>query len=60
MHNSSTKRRKHHGGAHQDPADHNHRSAAIAVDKYTTHRSCTEKRIILFFLVPYVTEGLQH
>lgn len=50
MYDSGAKRSKHHGSANQDPADHNHRSAAIAVDKYAAHRSCTEgRKISLFF-----------
>lgn len=44
MHDITAKRSKHHGSANHDPTDHNHRSAAITVDKYTAHRSCTEER----------------
>lgn len=61
MYDGSAKRSKHHGSANQDPADHNHRSAAIAVDKYAADRSCTEGRKISLFLgAPSFAEGLQH
>lgn len=35
---------EHHAGADQDSSDHDHRSAAIAVDKYATHRSWGDER----------------
>lgn len=44
MHDSSAKRSKHHCSANHDSTNHNHRSAAITINKYTAHRSCTEKR----------------
>lgn len=49
MHDSTAKRSKHHGAANQDPTDHDHGSAAVAVDKYAAHRSCTEERNISLF-----------
>lgn len=39
MYDRGPERSEHHAGADQDSSDHNHRSAAIAVDKYATHRS---------------------
>lgn len=44
MYDGSPKRSEHHASTDQDPADHHHRSAAIAVDKYAAYRSCTDKR----------------
>lgn len=46
MYDSLAKRSKHHASADQEPADHNHGSAAIAIDKYTAYRSCTGERNI--------------
>lgn len=44
MYDGSPKRSEHHASTDQDPADHHHRSAAIAVDKYAAYRSCTDER----------------
>lgn len=44
MYDGSPKRSEHHASTDQDPADHHHRSAAIAVDKHAAYRSCTDER----------------
>lgn len=44
MHDRFAKRSEYHASADHDPTDHNDGSAAIAVDKYAAHRSCTEER----------------
>lgn len=44
MYNRGPERSEHHASADQDSADHDHRSATIAVDKYATHRSWGDGR----------------
>ena len=50
MDDTCVKGGEHHAGANEDPTDQDHRSAAIPVDEYAAHRSCTEERnVSLFF-----------
>lgn len=44
MYNTSAKRRKHHAKANQQPANHNDRSAAIAIDKNAAQGACRDDR----------------
>ena len=43
MYDTGAKRSEHHARTNHHPADHNHWSAAIAVDKDTAHWSCTKE-----------------
>lgn len=42
MYDTSAKRRKHHADANQQPADHNDRSAAIAIDQNAAQGACRD------------------
>lgn len=51
VYDGGAKGSEHHGTADHQPAGHDHRSAAEAVDEYTAQRSCTEGRHVVQYLL---------